>query len=233
MEEKSNFVRKITPTPSRDTQNYRIPCSKCNKHLTKRVAAGNKEKRPETNFLPFPSDNLQIYILNVDKENKISAMIMLKLYLPIPFRYGMGKYWSIIQGTKDHLPASKVVTWSTLPWLRRCFSCLIYLCRYIPKRWRAQTRVRNVFTSSWDKRPFAGWSHILSSLHATKNNFLMCSYIISTFIQKHCLRATTWGSAVQETLFWLSTGIRHDYLVVSIFTSADPCKRWPATSVGM
>ena len=34
-----------------------------------------------------------------------------------------------IQGTKDHLPASKVVTWSTLPWTRRCFSCLIYLCR--------------------------------------------------------------------------------------------------------
>ena len=82
-------------------------------------------------------------------------------------------------------------------------------------------------------KPFAGWSHILSGLHATKNNFLMCSYIISTFIQKQCLRATTWGSAVQETLFWLSTGIRHDYLVVSILTSADPCKRWPATSVGM
>ena len=60
MEEKSHFVRKITPTPSRDTQNYRIPCSKCNKHLTKRVAAGNKEKRPATNFLPFTSDNLQI-----------------------------------------------------------------------------------------------------------------------------------------------------------------------------
>ena len=34
-----------------------------------------------------------------------------------------------IRGTKDHLPASKVVTWSTLPWLRRCFICLIYLCR--------------------------------------------------------------------------------------------------------
>ena len=34
-----------------------------------------------------------------------------------------------IQGTKDHLPASKVVTWSTLPWPRRCFSCLIYQCR--------------------------------------------------------------------------------------------------------
>ena len=79
MEEKSYFVRKITPTPNRDTQNCRIPCSKCNKHLTKRVAAGNKEKRPETNFLPFPSDNLQIYILNVDKENKISAMIKLEI----------------------------------------------------------------------------------------------------------------------------------------------------------
>ena len=73
MEEKGHFVRKITPTPSRDTQNFRIPCSKCNKHL--RVAAGNKEKRPATNFLPFTSDNLQIYILKVDKENKISMII--------------------------------------------------------------------------------------------------------------------------------------------------------------
>ena len=34
-----------------------------------------------------------------------------------------------IQGTKDHLPVSKVVLWSTLPWPRRCFSCLIYLFR--------------------------------------------------------------------------------------------------------
>ena len=34
-----------------------------------------------------------------------------------------------IQGTKDHQPASKVVTRSTLPWPRKCLSCLIYLCR--------------------------------------------------------------------------------------------------------
>ena len=204
MEEKSYFVRKITPTPNRDTQNCRIPCSKCNKHLTKKVAAGNKEKRPATNFLPFPSDNLQIYILNVDKENKISAMIMLKLYLPIPFRYGMGKYWSIIQGTKDHLPASKVVTWSTLPWLRRCFSCLIYLCRYIPKRWRAQTRVRNVFTSSWDKR----------------SRQALCGMISYSFK----------FARDKKTIFWcVVTSSRHSYRnIVSVRPREDPQFRRPS-----
>ena len=48
MEEKSHFVRKITPTPSRDTQNYRIPCSKCNKHLTKRVKGTRRKDRQQT-----------------------------------------------------------------------------------------------------------------------------------------------------------------------------------------
>ena len=194
------------------------------------MSASVTQKILLTKWPPFSSLIHVAYLAMRPWSTILSFLLDVIVFNNLPFKC---KEHVSIRGTKDHLPASKVVTWSTLPWLRRCFSCLIYLCRYIPKRWRAQTRVRNVFTSSWDKRPFAGWSHILSSLHATKNNFLMCSYIISTFIQKHCLRATTWGSAVQETLFWLSTGIRHDYLVVSIFTSADPCKRWPATSVGM
>ena len=32
---------------------------------------------------------------------------------------------------------------------------------------------------------------------------------------------------------WPRHDFRHDYLVVSIFTSADTYKRWPVTSIGM
>ena len=128
-------------------------------------------------------------------------------------------------GRVDRCTTFDTGRWSFVPWI-------------LTQLWRPPVLAQIIGMASNPSRfDFFVWQMVKASplqddliffkVCTRQNNFLDVSYIISTFMQ------TTWGSAVQETFFWQRTGIRHDYVVVSIFVSADPCKSWPVMSVGM
>ena len=111
---------------------------------------GSSRGRTETVFLYEYRDDVTIHLKIVFCRVQIwkntrsfcnglaSTVCLMKKWKHNVFMLAIAMVWAstgglqscvTIQGTKDHLPASKVVTWSTLPWTRWCFSCLIYLCR--------------------------------------------------------------------------------------------------------